>query len=157
MTLNLAGRTVHVVDAAVWDSDGNEVGRRSYAYQNPMTDKSRMHHEICEWHLDQYPWECTCGLTAPKAPWFDKAVSEFEGRSACMTDIVERLRDRECKFCDEAADEIERLQRGIRDYLNGDYEPKVSNVDKCPHGFYGYEVCEHCTDDHFRKLLGVKT
>jgi len=26
-----------------------------------------------------------------------------------MTDIVERLRDRECKFCDEAADEIERL------------------------------------------------
>jgi hypothetical protein len=78
-----------------------------------------------------------------------------------MTDIVERLRVFATQRYDdqlvtEAADEIERLQKGIRDYLNGDYEPKVSNVDKCPHGFYGYEVCEHCTDDHFRKLLGVK-
>lgn len=21
----------------------------------------------CDWHCDQYPWECTCGLTTPKA------------------------------------------------------------------------------------------
>jgi hypothetical protein len=38
------------------------------------------HHAICEWHWDQYPWECTCGLTAAKAEWFDKAAAEFEER-----------------------------------------------------------------------------
>lgn len=29
------------------------------------------HHPDCEWHLDQYPWECTCGLTAPRPAWSD--------------------------------------------------------------------------------------
>ncbi len=23
----------------------------------------------CEWHLDQYAAECTCGLTAPRPEW----------------------------------------------------------------------------------------
>lgn len=22
------------------------------------------HSRNCDWHVDQYPWECTCGLTA---------------------------------------------------------------------------------------------
>jgi hypothetical protein len=34
------------------------------------------HHIICEWHLDQYPWECTCGATAPRAAWFDDAARQ---------------------------------------------------------------------------------
>lgn len=38
------------------------------------------HHIICEWHLDQYPWECTCGVTRPKAEWFDAAREEYETR-----------------------------------------------------------------------------
>jgi hypothetical protein len=76
-----------------------------------------------------------------------------------MTDIVERLRDGSFSvdLCREAADEIERLQKGIQDYLNGDYGPAVSKGDKCPHGAFGYEACETCIDDYFRKLLGIKT
>jgi hypothetical protein len=46
-----------------------------------MTEPPK-HHTICEWHLDQYPWECTCGLTAPKPEWFDNAAKEFEERMA---------------------------------------------------------------------------
>jgi hypothetical protein len=80
-----------------------------------------------------------------------------------MTDIVERLREMPsslndaCRAMEEAADEIERLQKGIQDYLNGDYGPAVSKGDKCPHGAFGYEACETCIDDYFRKLLGIKT
>lgn len=29
------------------------------------------HHQDCDYHADQYPWECTCGATRPKASWFD--------------------------------------------------------------------------------------
>jgi hypothetical protein len=28
-----------------------------------MSDKST-HASDCDWHVDQYPWECTCGLIA---------------------------------------------------------------------------------------------
>lgn len=34
----------------------------------------RFHHDQCEWQLDQYDWECTCGLTRPEAPWFRELV-----------------------------------------------------------------------------------
>jgi hypothetical protein len=47
----LAGRTVHVVDAVVWDANGNEVGRRSYAYQNPREGQKPMWKpDICIYH-----------------------------------------------------------------------------------------------------------
>lgn len=26
-----------------------------------------LHSDNCDWHFDQYPWECTCGVTGPKA------------------------------------------------------------------------------------------
>lgn len=39
-----------------------------------------VHHPICEWHLDQYPWECTCGLTAPKASWHDRMAADWEAQ-----------------------------------------------------------------------------
>lgn len=39
---------------------------------------ARDHHEDCEWHLDQYDWECTCGATRPKAPWFDEQVARAQ-------------------------------------------------------------------------------
>lgn len=25
------------------------------------------HHPDCDWHTDQYPWECTCGTELPRA------------------------------------------------------------------------------------------
>lgn len=49
--------------------------------------------------------------------------------------------------------EIARLRKGIQDYLDGDYEPKVKKIDKCPHGLYGYEACEECISEHFQRLL----
>jgi hypothetical protein len=51
--------------------------------------------------------------------------------------------------------EKERLRKGIQDYLDGDYEPKVGKNDKCPHGQYGYETCEACVDEHFTRLLAI--
>ena len=48
--------------------------------------------------------------------------------------------------------EIERLRKGITDYLHGDY-PRTGKNDKCPHGRYGFEGCENCIDDYFEKLL----
>jgi hypothetical protein len=53
----------------------------------------------------------------------------------------------------EAADVIERLRKGIQDYLDGDYEPKIRKMDKCQHGLYGYEHCENCSDEHFARVL----
>lgn len=34
-----------------------------------MLDK---HDDDCDYWLDQYSWECTCGLTQPKHPQFDE-------------------------------------------------------------------------------------
>lgn len=77
-------------------------------------------------------------------------------------DIVEKLRraaapDGWCfanqELLDEAAAEIELLRKGIRDYLNGDYEPRIRKTERCEHEVYGYEVCEACTDAYFTKLL----
>lgn len=32
---------------------------------------NRTEHDInCEWQFEQYPWDCNCGVTAPRAPWF---------------------------------------------------------------------------------------
>lgn len=59
------------------------------------------------------------------------------------------------KACAEAAAEIRRLRKGIQDYVDGNYEPKiVGKIDKCSHGQFGYEACEACIDEHFTKLLG---
>ena len=30
------------------------------------------HHPDCDWFCDQYDFECSCGATRPKAPWFDE-------------------------------------------------------------------------------------
>jgi len=49
--------------------------------------------------------------------------------------------------------EVGRLRRGIQDYLNGDYDPRIKKMDKCKHGQYGYEACEACIDEHFQKVL----
>jgi hypothetical protein len=54
---------------------------------------------------------------------------------------------------ERAAREIERLRKGIQDYLDGDYEPKITKMDKCQHGLYGYEHCENCSDEHFARVL----
>ena len=49
--------------------------------------------------------------------------------------------------------EIARLRGGIKNFLDGDYGPKIKKIDKCQHGQYGYESCEACIDQHFFKLL----
>ena len=54
---------------------------------------------------------------------------------------------------EQANAEIERLRAGIQAFLDGDYEPRVRKLDKCPHGLYGYEACEGCIADWFSKLL----
>jgi hypothetical protein len=38
---------------------------------------SVQHHPRCDALID-YPWECTCGASRPKAHWFDHYVSECE-------------------------------------------------------------------------------
>lgn len=57
------------------------------------------------------------------------------------------------EYMEQAIAEIERLRKGIQNYLDGDWEPKVAKMDKCPHGLYGYEDCVNCIDVHFQRLL----
>ncbi len=30
------------------------------------------HHYQCDYWYDQYPWECSCGLTGPRHPMMDR-------------------------------------------------------------------------------------
>ncbi|MBV9250787.1 MAG: hypothetical protein JO227_16245 [Acetobacteraceae bacterium] len=43
-----------------------------------MIENRTVHDINCEWQLDQYDFECTCGMTRPRAPWF----IPFEGERA---------------------------------------------------------------------------
>lgn len=57
----------------------------------------------------------------------------------------------------ESNAEIERLRKGIQDYLAGNYPSRQrSKLDKCSHGSYRYESCEACTDDYFAGVLKAK-
>lgn len=67
--------------------------------------------------------------------------------------IAKPTREQILHLYPEIRDEISRLRKGIQDYLDGDYEPKVKKIDKCPHGQYGYEACEECISEHFQRLL----
>ena len=49
-----------------------------------------------------------------------------------------------------------RLRAGIQAFLDGDWEPKVRKIEKCPHGQYGYESCEACIEIWFQRLLEQK-
>ena len=87
-----------------------------------------------------------------------------------MSDIIERLRSGKSVDSDllwnvtpihlEAADEIERLRKGIQNYLDGDYgriEHFDTKHDQCPHKRFQWEGCENCIDDYFKKLLDPVT
>jgi hypothetical protein len=49
--------------------------------------------------------------------------------------------------------ETAKLKKGIQDYLDGNYGRRVRKYDRCPHGQYGYEICEACIDEHFTEVL----
>ena len=82
-----------------------------------------------------------------------------------MIDIVNRLRFDatrcEVQFSrgvasniDAGADEIERLRKGIQDYLDGNFGPDLpTKHDTCPHKRFGWEDCGQCIDEHFTALL----
>jgi hypothetical protein len=60
------------------------------------------------------------------------------------------------------AKEVDRLRKGIQDYLDGDYiHPRTFRAQgantTCPHGRYYYEDCGECIDQHFAKLLAPVT
>lgn len=48
------------------------------------------HASDCEWHIDQYPWECTCGFVKRKAI-MDGLIAD----SAALIDEVELNRKRD--------------------------------------------------------------
>lgn len=61
-----------------------------------------------------------------------------------------------CKLLREAAaGEIERLRKGIQDYLDGNYPHSRSyRPDACPHGLLWFNGdCDQCAEEHFQKLL----
>lgn len=58
----------------------------------------------------------------------------------------------------QCAPEVDRLRKGIQDYLDGNYaSPRdgraVSPQQKCPHGMFYWDACENCIDEHFSRLL----
>ena len=88
-----------------------------------------------------------------------------------MIDIVDRLKF-DAVRCEatfsrgvaanitEASSEIERLRKGIQDYLDGNYASSRSYRAQgpqttCPHGHYYYEDCGQCIDEHFQRLLDL--
>lgn len=84
-----------------------------------------------------------------------------------MIDIVQRLRFDATRCAatfskgvagniEEGAAEIERLRKGIQDYLDGNYgfDYRGSKTMQCPHGAYRHEICGQCTDEHFSQLIG---
>lgn len=58
----------------------------------------------------------------------------------------------------EAAKDNERLRKGIRDYLDGNYDhPRAHRHEPakgCKHGRFYYEDCCECDADYFSALLG---
>ena len=79
-----------------------------------------------------------------------------------MSDLVERLRKPldggDYSILTEAASEIERLRKGIRAYLDGNYDhPRAHRhgpTKGCKHGRFYYEDCCECDADYFSVLLG---
>jgi hypothetical protein len=68
------------------------------------------------------------------------------------------LGDIDIEELEAAANEIERLRKGIQDYLDGNYaNPRDGRADgpqtRCPHGMFYWDTCENCIDEHFAKLL----
>lgn len=58
-------------------------------------------------------------------------------------------------------EEVERLRKGIQDFLDGNYDnPRSYRAQgpqaKCPHGHYYYEDCNSCDSEHFAKLLSAE-
>lgn len=62
-------------------------------------------------------------------------------------EAMERVRDRDA--------EVERLRKGIQDYLDGNYgfDYRGIKTTQCPHGAYRHEICGQCIDEHFSQLL----
>lgn len=75
--------------------------------------------------------------------------AELEGKAT----VADCLADGSCGcIYGGAAQHIERLHKGIVDYLHGDY-PRTAKNSKCPHGRYGFEDCENCIDKYFEQLI----
>jgi len=116
-----------------------------------MTEK-RIHASDCDWHLDQYPWECTCGLIAGK-----KAMDELIAQDADLIDVETKtmtdermiawLREyaklavylSEEEILNEIADRIEALEAEVerlKDQLSVETEPSPY----CP-------ICGSCGEE----------
>jgi len=53
--------------------------------------------------------------------------------------------------------ELNRLRKGIQDYLDGNFGPDFpTKYDTCPHKKFGWEDCGQCIDEHFTTLLNPK-
>ena len=48
------------------------------------------HAKDCNWHVDQYPWECTCGFIPRK-----KAMDDLIAQDA---DLIDKLRDEDSYY-----------------------------------------------------------
>ncbi len=71
-----------------------------------------------------------------------------------MSIVEPNPKDFEVRQPDGRDAEIARLRKGIQDYLDGDFGPRIKKNDKCPHGLYSYEVCGQCIDEHFATIIG---
>ena len=64
---------------------------------------------------------------------------------------------------EQATDEIARLRKGIKDYLDGDWHPSPRDArrkgphETCLHGQFYWKTCESCIDEYFEKLLTQTT
>lgn len=84
------------------------------------------------------------------------AVAEIERLRASHNRSSERTDD--AARAERFAAQLVQLQKGIQDYLDGNYgraQHFKSKHDKCPHGLFGWEACENCIDEHFSRLLAV--
>lgn len=52
-----------------------------------------MHDKDCDFHCEQYEWECTCGVTNKRTESFDEFVRKRDGDNNQLSKAIEPTGD----------------------------------------------------------------
>ena len=70
------------------------------------------HTKNCDWHVDQYPWECTCGLIYNQQRYVIEALTSENER---LREALEPLANKGRLYLD--ALDVEKARAALRQFL----------------------------------------